>query len=135
MIVYQLSLAQLGSARLSSTQLDSARFSSIQLDSAWLSLAWLGLIWLSTAQGSILASKFKRSTFCSNTFEFLIKKDLYRDLSWNFLILEQKFGWRTQRRRWWWDTLRFFCSRGHFCWLVYLRIYCSIYSSSSKIQV
>ena len=45
---------QLGSAPLSS-ELDSAQ---------------PGLIWLSTALGSILALKFKRSPFCSNTFEF-----------------------------------------------------------------
>ena len=41
---------------LSLTQLDSAQ---------------PGLTWLSIAIESILALKFKRSPFCSNTFEFL----------------------------------------------------------------
>ena len=73
------SFSQLGSAWLSLAQLGSARLSSAQLGSAWLSLFKLsllslsaqpGLTWLSTALGSILALKFKRSPFCSNTFEF-----------------------------------------------------------------
>ena len=41
-----------------------------KLTSAWLHLAQPGLTRLSTAIGSILALKFKRSPFCSNTFEF-----------------------------------------------------------------
>ena len=48
------------------------QFNSTLLDSAWLSSAYPGLTWLSTAIGSILALKFKRSPFCSNTFEFLL---------------------------------------------------------------
>merc|ERR1712020_147318 len=92
-----LSLAQLGSAWLNLAQLGSAGLSLAQLGSAWLSLAQLGSAWLSLAQlgstqpgltrfsiaiGSILALKFKRSPFCSNTFEFLTF----------FLILKMKSG-------------------------------------------
>ena len=51
-------------------QLGSAWLSLAQLGSAWLSLAQLGLTQLSKAIGSILALKFIRSLFCSNTFEF-----------------------------------------------------------------
>ena len=57
-------------AWLSFAQFGSAWLSLAQLGSAWLNSAQPGLTWLSTAIGSILTLKFKRSPFCSNTFEF-----------------------------------------------------------------
>ena len=48
-----------------------------QLGSTRLSLAQLGSAWLSLTLESILALKFKRSHFCSNTFEFLKKLSYY----------------------------------------------------------
>ena len=54
-----------------------------QLGSAWLSSTQPGLTWLRIAIGSILVLKFKRSPFCSNTFEFYLIDFRKPDKMWN----------------------------------------------------